>query len=370
MDPRLRGGDEEYLKIMVDYKPLTDQIKTWAAELGFQDLKITDTDLSHEAVGLKAFLEKGYHGEMDYLEKHAALRTHPEKLVPGTVRVLVARMNYLPPSTDMNKVRRDPKKAYIARYALGEDYHKILRKKLAALIKKIKSEVGEHIARAFTDSAPVMEAALAAKAGLGWRGKNTLVLNENAGSYFFLGTIYTSLPLPVDNDVQKNQCGSCTACLQICPTQAFVAPYQLNASRCISYLTIELKGSIPVALRPLIKNRVYGCDDCQVCCPWNRFAKLTDEGRFHPKHNLDNSDLIDCFLWDEKIFTENTKNSPIGRIGFERWLRNMAVGLGNAPYDETIMNALQSRLDYPSALVKEHIEWALKEQQRKREAQQ
>jgi epoxyqueuosine reductase len=347
----------------IDWTLLASDIKQWANDLGFQELKITDTNLTQESEGLKKWLAAGYHGEMSFMEKHVDKRTHPEKLLPGTLRVLVARMNYLPPNAEMNKTRRDKKRAYISRYAVGGDYHKLLRKRLAQLVKKIIMIVGEEYAhRVFTDSAPVMEAALAAKAGIGWRGKNTLVLNQQAGSYFFLGTVYTSLPLPMDNKPQENQCGSCTACLQICPTQAFVAPYQLNASRCISYLTIELRGSIPVEFRPLIGNRVYGCDDCQVCCPWNRFAKITDEHHVHPRNNLDQASLIELFLWSETTFLKNTEGSAIRRIGHECWLRNLAVGLGNAPYDDQILAALKIRENDPSALVREHVQWAINQQ--------
>ena len=342
-----------------DWASLANDIKTWGRELGFQDVKITDTYVSAEAIHLKQWLELGYQGEMSYLEKNFDKRTDPAKLVLGTVRVIMVRMNYLPPEAQIQQTRRDKQKAYIARYAVGGDYHTLIRKRLAKLTEKISAVVGEHPHRVFADSAPVMETVLAAKAGLGWKGKNTLILSEKAGSYFFLGTVYTSLPLPVDNEVQENQCGSCTACLQVCPTNAFVAPYVLNASRCISYLTIELRSSIPVELRPLIGNRVYGCDDCQACCPWNRFAKITDEVHFHPRSKLDQSTLIELFLWDEKTFLKKTEGSPIRRIGYECWLRNIAVGLGNAPYSEDIVNTLKLRENHESELVREHVVWAL-----------
>jgi epoxyqueuosine reductase len=276
----------------------------------------------------------------------------------------MGRMNYLPPNPNIKPTLRNKMKAFISRYALGGDYHKLVRKKMAALAAKIEQEVGPFSQRAFADSAPVMEKPLAIKAGLGWQGKNTLVLNRDAGSYFFLGTLYTSLPLPIDEPV-SDQCGTCSACMKICPTQAIVAPYVLNASRCISYLTIELRGSIPIEFRPLIGNRIYGCDDCQLCCPWNRFAKITDQQAFHPRQQLDNVSMLDLFAWTETEFLQRTLGSPIRRIGFECWQRNLAVGLGNAPYDPAIVHALQAKLTDTSDMVKEHIEWALAEQMQK-----
>lgn len=348
-----------------DWAALAHDIKTWSREYGFQDLRITDTDVSLEATKLKQWIELGYHGEMAFLTRSLDQRMHPETLVPGTLRVLMVRMNYLPPTPNIPATRRDKKKAYIARYAVGGDYHTLIRKRLAKLTQRISEAVGEHPHRVFSDSAPVMEGALAAKAGLGWRGKNTLVLNREAGSYFFLGTVYTSLPLPIDTEMPENKCGSCTACLIACPTQALVAPYVLNATRCISYLTIELRGSIPLELRPLIGNRVYGCDECQARCPWNRFATTTGEGHFHARHRLDAATLIELFLWEESTFEVNTRGSAIRRIGYACWLRNMAIGLGNAPYDAEVLSTLRSRENHPSELVREHVAWAIQEQLRK-----
>ena len=345
-----------------DWQQLATQIKTWGNELGFDELGICDTDLSIAQAQLQDWLDAGYHGNMDYMARHGTMRTQPTKLVPGTVRVIMVRMNYFPPEANIKKTLRAPNKAYISRYALGKDYHKLIRKRLQKLAKKIEHEIGPFTFRAFADSAPVMEKPLAVKAGLGWQGKNTLVLNRDSGSYFFLGTLYTSLPLPIDEQTAKNECGSCTACLQICPTQAIVKPYVLNASRCISYLTIELRDSIPEEFRALIGNRVYGCDDCQLCCPWNRFAKITDEAAFHPRNDLQESNLIDLFNWTEEEFYQRTEGSAIRRIGYACWLRNIAVGLGNAPFSADIVSALNNKTTYPNEMVLEHIEWALNQQ--------
>lgn len=346
----------------INWQQLVLDIKDWGVQLGFAEVGICDTDLSIAEAQLNNWLDAGYHGEMEYMARHGDLRTRPDKLVPNTVRVIMARMNYLPPDANIKKTLRDPNKAFISRYAVGKDYHKFIRKKMHKLAEKIEHAIGPFDFRAFADSAPVMEKPLAVKAGLGWQGKNTLVINRDAGSYFFLGTLYTSLPLPIDVNPAVDECGSCSACIRICPTQAIVKPYVLNASRCISYLTIELRGSIPVEFRPLIGNRVYGCDDCQLCCPWNRFAKVTDQQHFHPRYDLDRSQLIDLFNWTEQQFYQRTEGSPIRRIGYECWLRNIAVGLGNAPYSEEVIQALRNKLDYPNEMVQEHIEWALKQQ--------
>ena len=344
-----------------DWVQLAADIKVWGRELGLQQVGICDTDLSVAEAQLRDWLDAGYHGEMDYMAKHGTRRTRPAELIPGTVRVIMARIDYLPPNAHIKKTLRDKTKAYISRYATGGDYHRLVRKKMQALAERIQQTAGPFDFRAFADSAPVMEKPLAIKAGLGWQGKNTLVLNREAGSYFFLGTLYTSLPLPIDTIIAKDECGTCTACMQICPTQAIVAPYVLNASRCISYLTIELRGSIPIEFRRLIGNRIYGCDDCQLCCPWNRFAQVTAEAQFQPRHHLDNAQLIELFAWSEADFLRYTEGSAIRRIGYECWLRNLAVGLGNAPYDPTIIAALeQSRAT--SEMVQEHIAWALAEQ--------
>ena len=346
----------------IDWPQLSQNIKTWGMELGFQDVGICDTDLSLAQAQLQDWLEAGYHGDMHFMEKHGSMRTQPNELVPNTVRVIMVRMNYLPPEANIKKTLRNKIKAYISRYATGGDYHKLIRKRLQKLAKRIESEIGPFGYRAFADSAPVMEKPLAIKSGLGWQGKNTLVLNRDAGSYFFLGTLYTSLPLIIDETPAKDECGSCTACMQICPTQAIVEPYVLNASRCISYLTIELRSGIPIEFRKLIGNRIFGCDDCQLCCPWNRFAKVTDEKHFHPRHNLDNSDLIELFAWDKETFYKKTEGSPIRRIGYDCWLRNLAIGLGNAPKDAAIIDALTTRLNKVSDMVNEHIQWALDQQ--------
>lgn len=342
-----------------DLAELARQIKSWGTELGFAEVGITDTELSETEAGLFAWLDAGCHGSMDYMAKHGTKRTRPAELVPGTVRVITARLNYYPPQAKESwSVIRDGEQAFISRYALGRDYHKVLRNKLQQLASRIAGSVAHFQHRVFTDSAPVMEVALASKAGIGWRGKHTLLINRQAGSWFFLGEIYTSLQLPVDPPV-KNHCGSCTSCLSACPTGAIVAPYQVDARRCISYLTIEHKGSIPEELRPLLGNRIYGCDDCQLVCPWNRFGQLTQEQDFAVRHGLDDVQLVTLFAWDEAEFQEKLAGMPIYRIGHEQWLRNIAVGLGNAPTSEAVIHALRRRANDPSPLVREHVAWAL-----------
>ena len=345
----------------LDLLTLTASIRDWAAELGFQQLGITDIDLSEDAERLDAYLAAGYHGEMAYMASHGSMRSRPDELVPGTLRVISVRMDYLPHDTQMAQVLAEPEKAYISRYALGRDYHKLIRKRLQKLAEKITEVTGPFGHRAFVDSAPVLEKPLARKAGLGWMGKNTLILNRKAGSWFFLGELLIDLPLPIDQPNDRDHCGKCSACLEICPTQAFVGERILDARRCISYLTIELKGAIPEALRPLIGNRVFGCDDCQLVCPWNRFAKATQEDDFQPRHGLDNSSLAELFMWTEEQFLTRTQGSPIRRTGYERWLRNLAVGLGNAPSTIPVLEALNARLEYPSELVREHVRWALQQ---------
>ena len=347
----------------LDLVALTVSIHDWAAELGFQQIGITDIDLSEDAPRLATYLAAGYHGEMAYMADHGAMRWRPEELVPGTVRVISVRMDYLPQDTQMAQVLAQPERAYVSRYALGRDYHKLIRKRLQQLAEKISQAIGPFGHRAFVDSAPVLEKALARKAGLGWMGKNTLILNRKAGSWFFLGELLVDLPLPIDQPNDRDHCGKCTACLQVCPTQAFVGDRVLDARRCISYLTIELKGAIPEDLRPLIGNRVFGCDDCQLVCPWNRFAKPTQEDDFQPRHRLDNSSLAELFMWTEDEFLARTLGSPIRRTGYERWLRNLAVGLGNAPSTIAVLEALKARLEHPSALVREHVRWALQQHQ-------
>jgi epoxyqueuosine reductase len=342
-----------------DLASLAQSIKDWGRELGFQQVGITGVELGEHEAHLQRWLDAGYQGEMDYMAAHGSKRSHPDELVPGTLRVISLRMDYLPGDTRMAKVLGEPHKAYVSRYALGRDYHKLIRKRLQHLAERIEKAIGPFSYRAFVDSAPVLEKAIAEQAGLGWIGKNTLVLNRKAGSYFFLGELFVDAPLPVDAPHGSEHCGRCSACLDICPTAAFVAPYQLDARRCISYLTIEFKGSIPEELRPLIGNRVFGCDDCQMVCPWNRFARATGEGDFQPRHGLDNAELAELFRWSEEEFLSRTEGSPLRRAGYERWLRNLAVGLGNAPSSIPVLEALRLRREYPSALVREHVEWAL-----------
>jgi epoxyqueuosine reductase len=343
-------------------------IKAWGRELGFAELRIADTDLSDAEAGLQSWLDAGYHGDMDYMAAHGTKRARPAELVPGTLRIITARMDYLPNATgDDWRTReerrlKDPGAATISVYARGRDYHKVLRSRLQLLASRIAEEIGPFGYRVFTDSAPVMEVALAQKAGLGWRGKHTLLINRDAGSMFFLGEMYTDLPLPVDAPV-SDHCGQCRACIDVCPTQAILGPYRLDARRCISYLTIELKGSIPVELRPLIGNRVLGCDDCQIACPWNKFAQRSTLTDFDVRHGLDSATLVDLFAWNEDQFKCNMEGSAIRRIGYERWLRNIAVGLGNAAGSgmpvHDIVSALRARIDHPSELVREHVAWAL-----------
>jgi epoxyqueuosine reductase len=333
-------------------------LKTWAAELGFAELRVTDPDVSSYVERHRHSIEQGLHGEMLYLERNQELRYYPQKLMPGTQRIICLRMNCLPPVATRERLQSKTK-AYIARYALGRDYHKVMRKRLNTLAQRLAEKIGPFGYRAFVDSAPVLERQLAEKSGLGWIGKNTLLLHEQAGSWFLLGEIFTDLPLPLDTPQPKQRCGSCTACLDVCPTRAFVKPWVLDARRCISYLTIEFKGSIPMELRPLMGNRIFGCDDCQIFCPWTKFSDTTAEPAFQPRHNLDNANLIELFLWSEQEFLDKTAGSPIRRAGYECWLRNIAVALGNAPSSPAITAALRQRLEYPSVLVREHIEWAL-----------
>jgi epoxyqueuosine reductase len=337
---------------------LAARIRRWAAELGFQQTGISDCELGEAEARLHEWLSRGFQGDMEYLAAHGTRRTRPAQLVPGTLRVISVRMNYFPAeAADAWEVLGQADKAYVARYALGRDYHKVLRARLQALCERIEAECGAFSHRVFTDSAPVMEVELALKAGLGWRGKHTLLLNREAGSWFFLGEIYTDLPLPVDAR-QSEHCGTCARCIDICPTQAIIAPYQLDARRCISYLTIEHKGDIPEELRPLMGNRIYGCDDCQLVCPWNRFAQKADVPDFAVRHGLDAAGLVELFGWSEEEFETRMQGSAIRRIGHERWLRNLAVALGNAPASAAVAAALAARRDHPSALVRRHVGWA------------
>jgi epoxyqueuosine reductase len=347
---------------------LADNIKHWGVEFGFQKTGITDTNLVDAEKHLQSWLDKNFHGEMHYMQSHGKKRTRPELLVEQTVRIISCRMDYLPEENHSpGEILEDKSRAFISRYALGRDYHKLMRQRLKKLAEKINRFISEQAFsyRVFVDSAPVMEKAIAEKAGLGWIGKHTNLIDRNAGSWFFLGEIYTNLPLPVDSPGSAH-CGDCSACIDICPTDAIIAPYQLDARRCISYLTIELKGSIPVEFRSAIGNRIYGCDDCQQVCPWNRFAQYTKEKDFLPRNNLDTATLLELFNWDEEQFLSKTEGSAIRRIGYERWLRNIAIALGNVTTDsdETsasdILSALaKKRRTTSSAMVQEHIDWAI-----------
>jgi epoxyqueuosine reductase len=355
-----------------DLIELARAIKGWGAELGFADVRITDVDLSGHEAGLQAWLDAGHHGEMDYMASHGMKRARPAELVPGTVRAIVARMDYLPIPADQGadadwrareRLRQqDPQAAVVSLYARGRDYHKVLRNRLQQLAERIRGVAGEYGFRVFTDSAPVMELPLAEKAGLGWRGKHTLLLSRDAGSTFFIGEILVDLPLPVDASTGAH-CGQCQACIVACPTNAILGPGRLDARRCISYLTIELKGSIPEELRPLIGNRIYGCDDCQLACPWNKFAQRAVLPDFDERNGLGEASLVELFGWEEEEFNRRMEGSPIRRIGHERWLRNLAVGMGNAADtakgDMRIVTALRARLDHPSPMVREHVAWAL-----------
>ena len=342
-----------------DLSALKADILRWGEELGFQQIGISDIDLAEAEARLGEWLRASFHGDMDYMYRHGSKRSRPEKLVPGTIRVISARMDYLPrDQKEAEGLLDHDSRAYVSMYALGRDYHKVLRGRLRGLARRISHRIGDFGYRVFVDSAPVLEKAIAEKAGLGWVGKHTNFINRDAGSWFFLGELYTDLPLPVDSG-ESSHCGTCRACIDVCPTQAIVAPYTLDARRCISYLTIELKESIPVEFRKAIGNRIYGCDDCQLCCPWNKFAEPTAEGDFSPRHGLDQAELSDLFAWSEATWLEKTEGSAIRRIGYERWLRNIAVALGNARTTPEVTDALNNRRDSKSKLVAEHVEWAL-----------
>lgn len=335
---------------------LTRDIKAWGKALGFGAIGISDVNLGTAENGLAAWLAAGFHGEMHYMAKHGVKRARPDEMIPGTVRVIAARLDYKPALAAPDV--ESPQPASISHYALGRDYHKVMRGKLRQLAAKIQAHVEGGHYRVFTDSAPVLEVEIAKKAGLGWRGKHTLLLSRDAGSWFFLGEIYTDLPLPADAPTDTH-CGECRACIDVCPTQAIIAPYRLDARRCISYLTIEHKSSVPEALRPLIGNRIYGCDDCQSVCPWNRFARITQEPDFKPRSALVNADLCTLFAWNEAEFDAQLQGSAIYRIGYTQWLRNLAIALGNAPTSPTVLASLNARRDHASALVREHVQWAL-----------
>ncbi|OUS27789.1 tRNA epoxyqueuosine(34) reductase QueG [Thalassotalea sp. 42_200_T64] len=350
----------------INYQELAEKIKLWGKEFGFADVGICDVDLKSHEKALQHWLEQGYHGNMDYMARHDLMRARPDELLPGTLRVISVRLDYLPTEAKFAKTLKRDQHAFISRYALGRDYHKLMRNRLKQLGKKIENYCHNLNFRPFVDSAPVLERPLAEKAGLGWVGKHSLLLNNQAGSWFFLGELMVDIPLPVDTP-KTNQCGQCVSCIKICPTNAIVAPYVVDARRCISYLTIELREAIPLEFRPLIGNRIYGCDDCQLICPWNKFAKLSAEDDFQPRNRLDNIHLLEVFAWDEDEFLKNTEGSPIRRIGFDCWQRNIAVALGNARYDEQIVSALAQQHIGASEMVKEHIDWALAQQQLKLE---
>jgi epoxyqueuosine reductase len=348
----------------MNYHELAQQIKQWAKQLGFADAGISDVTLADAERQLQKWLDAGYHGEMDYMASHGMLRARPDELVPGTLRVISVRMDYLPQAAGFATNLADPTQAYISRYALGRDYHKLIRNRLKQLGERINQQVSALGYRPFTDSAPILERPLAQQAGLGWVGKHSLLLNHEAGSWFFLGELLVNLPLPVDQP-HDGDCGSCVACITSCPTGAIVAPYVVDARRCISYLTIELKGAIPEQFRPLLGNRIYGCDDCQLVCPENRHAPLSVESDFQRRDHWQNQSLLSLFAWQEHEFLRYTEGSAIRRIGYERWQRNIAVALGNAPYQIEIEQALNAKLGSASPLVTEHIEWALAQQKRK-----
>ena len=342
-----------------DWQQATADIKKWARKIGFDKVGIADVDIVQAEKRLQDWLAKRFHGEMGYMAHHGTKRTRPAELLPGTIRIITVALNYMPEAMeDSLRVLDLPDVGYISRYALGRDYHKVIRNRLQKLADKINQEYGEFGYRAFCDSAPVMEKALAERAGLGWYGKHTNILNRNDGSWFFLGELYVDLPLITDKTTSAH-CGSCTACIDICPTQAIVNPYELDARKCISYLTIELHGSIPIELRKGLGNRIYGCDDCQLVCPWNRYARITAEPDFAIRFPLHNRSLVTLFSWDEQTFLRETEGSAIRRIGYNRWLRNIAVALGNAATTDDIIVALRNRADHPSEVVREHVEWAL-----------
>lgn len=346
----------------LDLGRLVDDIRAWGRALGFQQVGISDIDLHQHEAYLQHWLDNGYHGEMDYMARHGMKRARPAELVPGTVRVISVRMDYLPPDASFARHLKNDQLGYVSRYALGRDYHKVLRNKLKQLGQKIEQALSETQYRPFVDSAPVLEHALAEKAGLGWTGKHSLTLNRDAGSWFFLGELFINLPLPVDSPVEEG-CGSCTACMTMCPTGAIVAPYQVDARKCISYLTIEHDGAIPVELRSLMGNRIYGCDDCQLVCPYNRQADITEEADFYPRQQLHGQSLVTLLGWDEATFLRYTEGSPIRRIGHAKWQRNIAVAMGNAAPDAAMIAALQAARPQANAMVQEHIDWALARQQ-------
>ncbi|MFT6902223.1 MAG: epoxyqueuosine reductase [Colwellia sp.] len=351
----------------LNYQDLTEKIKLWGQELGFSQVGISDVDLSEHEAALTRWLENNYHGTMDYMARHGLMRARAKELVAGTLNVISVRMDYLPTDAKFARILKNRDHAYISRYALGRDYHKLMRKRLKQLGEIIKTHCNNFNYRPFVDSAPILERPLAEKAGLGWVGKHSLLINKQAGSWFFIGELLVDIPLISDTKAE-NHCGSCVSCIKICPTQAIVEPYVVDARRCISYLTIELRDAIPVEFRPLIGNRVYGCDDCQLICPWNKFAKLGSEDDFKPRQNLDNITLLTLFSWDEVTFLSKTEGSPIRRIGFQCWQRNIAVALGNADFSTANIEALTEKIANSAPMVAEHIEWAIAQQNLKQQA--
>ncbi len=356
-----KRDNQQFVHETPDYEILASLIKSWANELGFQQAGITGIDLKQDEAWLLEWLEKERHGKMEYMQRHGTRRSRPADLEQGTLRVISVRMDYFPgAAANAENILDQTDKAYVSRYALGRDYHKLLRKRLQKLADKIEQVTGKFGYRVFVDSAPVLEKALARNSGLGWIGKHTNLINRHAGSWFFLGEIYTDLPLPKDPVYKENYCGTCSACIDICPTQAIVAPFQVDARRCISYLTIELRTSIPEEFRKMIGNRIYGCDDCQLVCPWNKYAVPTSEVDFAVRNDLDAPDLISLFNWTEKEFLKKTEGSAIRRIGYESWLRNIAIALGNSELSEKVLNSLKKRQAHQSELVREHVAWAIK----------
>ncbi|MGJ8693232.1 MAG: tRNA epoxyqueuosine(34) reductase QueG [Thalassotalea sp.] len=351
----------------INYQALAEKIKVWGLELGFAEVGISDIDLSEHEPALLDWLAKDYHGDMDYMAKHGLSRARPADIQPGAIRAISVRMDYLPQAAKFSKILKKSDHAFISRYALGRDYHKLIRKRLKQLGDKISAHCETLNFRPFVDSAPILERPLAEKSGLGWIGKHSLLLNKQAGSWFFLGELLVDIPLPTDSK-PANECGTCVACIKICPTNAIVEPYVVDARRCISYLTIELRGSIPEEFRPLMGNRIYGCDDCQLICPWNKFAKLSAEDDFQARNNFDEIELLTLFAWDEKTFLRNTEGSPIRRIGFDCWQRNIAIALGNAKASSEVADALSEKLTSAGEMVAEHINWALKQQAEKQQA--
>ena len=341
-----------------DLNALAQRIRDLAHAAGFQRVGISGIDLGEDEAHLLDWLGQGLYGSMDWMARHGALRARPAELLPGTLRVVSVGLDYGKDPDAAWENLHDGERAYVARYALGRDYHKLMRNRLQRLADAVQAEIGPFGHRAFTDSAPVLERALARNAGLGWIGKHTCLIDRDGGSWFFLGELFVDIPLPIDPPASAH-CGTCTRCIDICPTQAITAPYRLDARRCISYLTIEHEGSIDEALRPLIGNRIFGCDDCQLVCPWNKFARRSDEPDFRTRNALDTASLADLFAWDEDEFLHRSEGSAIRRSGHERWLRNIAVALGNAPTTPAVLAALASRRDHPSAVVREHVEWAL-----------